>query len=79
MRPRADRLPPCDQIAQLLGPETFDARPERDIRVLGHLRLEADELLDHVDRPRARALEQALTPEQRAVQLARAEDALCHR
>ena len=77
-QPRAHGLALRDQVAQLLRPEALDPRPERHIRVLGHLRLHADEPLDHLDRRRARALEEALALEQGAPQRPLAQDRLRH-
>ena len=48
-----------DQLAQLLGLEALQPRPQRHVRVRRHLRLHPDEPLDHVQRgaaPSARAV-----------------------
>jgi hypothetical protein len=64
------RRGPGDERTQLGRVERLEARPQRDVRVLGHLRLHADEPLDHLERGLARAREQALPREQCAVQRA---------
>ena len=47
---------------------------ERDVRVVGHLRLHAHQAFDHLERGSGRPFEQALAREQRAVELSRGED-----
>jgi hypothetical protein len=70
----ADGSAPGDQVAQLLRAEVADARPERDVRVTGLLRLHPHEALDHLRGGRVRALQQPLALEQRAIQRPRGEN-----
>ena len=56
------------------GANPSSRRPQPDVGVGRHLRLQADEALDGVEHAGAGASEQALAGEERAVQRARAED-----
>ena len=54
--------------------EALDPRAERDVVVARHLRLQADEVVDHVERRPFDPLEQELTRERRAIQRPIGED-----
>jgi hypothetical protein len=53
-------------------------RPETDVRRPGILRLLAGDLLERPQRRQAAALEEELSSQERAVELAQREDALAH-
>ena len=61
-----------------LAPEARGARPDADVRRRRPLRLHPDQALDHRRRREPLPLQQELTRERRAVQLAKREDALGH-
>src|SRR5439155_24474531 len=61
-----------------LPAETGGARPDTDVGRLWRLRLHPDQPLDHRRRRESLSLQQHLTRERRAVQLAQREDALGH-
>ena len=61
-----------------LAPEARRARPDADVRRRRPLRLHPDQALDHRRRREPLPLQQELTRERRAVQLAQREDALGH-
>ena len=61
-------LPALEQLRQRLRPEALEPRPERRVRVVRHLRLHADEVLDGRERRQRRPLEQELARERGAVQ-----------
>jgi hypothetical protein len=71
---RANRAALGDRRAELAGCEGLEARPERDVRVLRHLRLHAHEPLDHLDRGDVGAREQTLALEECAIQPAWPQD-----
>jgi hypothetical protein len=63
-----DHRVPLDQAGQLVRVEPLEPRPQRDVGVVLLLRLERDQVLDHVDRGPPLAAEQELPLEQRPVQ-----------
>ncbi len=60
-----------EQLPQLVGLEPVEARPQRQVGVLRHLGLQADEVLDGVEDGPVRAPEQELAFERRPVEGAR--------
>jgi hypothetical protein len=72
--PGANRLALGDQVAEVLGPEALETGPERNVGVLGLLRLHPHEALDHLVDRRVRALQQPLALEQSAIQRPRGEN-----
>jgi hypothetical protein len=67
------------QVAlERLAPEARRPRPDANVRGLWRLRLHPDQALDHRRRREPLSLQQELTRERRAVQLAQREDALGH-
>jgi hypothetical protein len=64
------------QPLQLLRTEAPEPRPEADVGIARHLRLQADELANDVERRPFDALEQVLPRQRRAVQLAVGEDCI---
>ena len=64
------RLAALDQALELLRPEALDARPERDVGVARLLRLQADQVLDHLGGRPFRPPEQSLALQQGPVELA---------
>ena len=75
----ADDLAVEEQLAQLVGLEPVEAGPQGHVRVLRHLGLEADQVVDRVEDGPVRAPEQELALERRPVEGARAEDVGGHR
>ncbi len=65
--------------ASVVRPKPLEARPQCRVRVQRHLRLQADEVLDRVERRQIRAAEQQLARERRTVQSPPAEDFGAHR
>jgi hypothetical protein len=65
----ADGGPVRDRVGQLARVERDDPRPERHVRVRRLLGLQADEVLDHVERGTGGALQQQLAPQQRTVEV----------
>ncbi len=66
------------QLRELLRIEARQARPQPEVRVVRHLRLHPDEVLDGLECRGVGALEQALACERRPVQRARAQDVAAH-
>jgi hypothetical protein len=60
--------PPGEELAQVVGPEALEPSPEGEVGVPRHLRLEADEVADCVERGQVRALEEELPRERRTVE-----------
>ena len=67
-------LPALEQLRQRLRPEPLEARPEPRVRVVWHLRLHADEMLDRRERGPRAPLEQQLPRQRRPVQRRPAEN-----
>jgi hypothetical protein len=63
-----DRVPVRDRRGQLGRIEAGDPVPERHVRVHRLLRLQADQVLDHLQRRPAYPLEKELAPQQGTVQ-----------
>ena len=61
--PRANDRPVEEQLPELVGIEVDEARPQRDVGIRRLLRLESDEMLNHVDRRHRDPLEQELAGE----------------
>ncbi len=72
--PEPDDLPLLEQPPELIRVEALEPRPEPDVRRHDLLRLEPDEVLDHVVHRHVGAAEQVLPLQQRAVQRAATED-----
>ena len=72
-------LPRAEPFGQGLGIEPGEPRPEGRVRVEGHLRLQADEVLYHIEHRALGALQQKLSGERRAVERANGENLACHR
>ena len=68
------RPPALDESRQLVSPKAFEARPQRDVRLIGCLCLHPDEALDHRSRGEALAFQQELTRQEGAVEVTRAHD-----
>jgi len=66
----ANRLPPGDQVGQLVVTEALQPRPQADVWIRGHLGLHADQSLDRRGRRQLPAAKQHLPLEQRAVERA---------
>ena len=66
--PAADRTSRLDEIRQLLGFESLEPAPEADVGVLGHLRLHADQVLDHLGRRHRDPGEEVLAREGRPIE-----------
>jgi len=69
-----DHIAAFEQRRQLVWVEVRQPRPELVVRRLDVLGLQADELLDRLQRARATRLQQPLTCQQRAVERAGIED-----
>ncbi len=67
-----------DQHAQLIGPEALDARPQRQVGIARLLGLHPHQPLDHLERGRGAALQEALARHQRAVERAPTQDRVAH-
>jgi hypothetical protein len=67
-------LPLLDQRCELVGPEPLEPRPQSRVRVERHLRLQADEVLDRVERRQRVASQQELALERGSVERATAEN-----
>jgi hypothetical protein len=63
------RLPSGERAGQLLGVEAVEAGREGEVRRQVLLRLQADEVLDHLQRRDRRAREQVLAQQQRPVEV----------
>ena len=74
----ANDAPIDDQVRELLRPEALQARPERRVRVQRYLRLQANEVLDHLEHRSARAAQQVLALECGPVQSPQAEHVAAH-
>ena len=72
-------LPGLEQLRHDLRVEGSEARPEADVRVAGHLRLHADQVLDHGKRGSIGPHQEVLAGEGGAVQRAIAEQVGRHR
>src|SRR5207249_4864571 len=68
--PRADNLAPLDRGPEPLALEVGETRPERHVRQRGPLRLQRAEPLDRGTNADPRALQEHLTRERGAVELA---------
>ena len=75
---RLDHRPTRELALERLAPEARRARPDADIRRRRPLRLHADEMLDHLCGRQSLPLEQELTRECCAAQLALCENARGH-
>jgi hypothetical protein len=71
-----DGAPALERAREILETEALEARPEPDVPRRRVLRLQAGDLLERPAEGQARPFEEQLTCEQRAVQVARREDAL---
>src|SRR5215218_6352332 len=67
-RRRADDVTIEQQRVELPRREALEARPESDVRIGGHLRLQTDEMLDGCECVERRTLQEQLTGERGAVQ-----------
>jgi len=70
-----DGTPLLQRVGQRLGAERIDARPERDVGIARHLRLERDEPLHRLERWHPATPQEHLALEQRAVQRVLRQDA----
>ena len=80
-RPAHERQPHglarLEQPLQLLGAEALEPRPERDVRILRLLRLQADEVLDRLGGRPLHPPEQELPLQQGPIQLPRGQSPRC--
>jgi hypothetical protein len=74
-----DRAPALEGTRQLGEGEPLEPRPQRDVGRRRVLRLQPADLLERACERQPRALKQKLAREERAVQVARGEDALRQR
>src|SRR5213593_2844071 len=72
--PRADDLVAFDRRPEFLASKVFESRPKRDIGGRRPLGLQGRETLDRGDDPNARALQEQLSREHRAIELAQGEN-----
>jgi hypothetical protein len=78
-QPHPHRAAFGDRPRQRLGTEAIQPRPQRDVGIARHLRLQADQAFDGVGRGDPAPPEQELALEQRAVERAAPEHARCRR
>jgi len=75
---QTDSVMTGEQFGQLVGAKSCQTRPEGDVRHLGHLRLQADEMLDRIGHGHLSAAQEELPLEQGAIERALAENiAVC--
>src|SRR5213593_359534 len=72
--PGADDVVAFDRRPEFLASKVFESRPERDIGGRRPLGLQGREALDRGDDPNARALQEQLSREHRAIELAQGEN-----
>src|SRR5206468_2990183 len=72
--PGADDLVACDRRPEFLASKVFESRPKRDIGGRRPLGLQGRETLDRGDDPNARALQEQLSREHRAIEFAEGEN-----